>query len=710
MNRSPERPLLSTVDQALTIAMVSDDFLPAGTGAGVHIQKVTRELVRLGHRVLVLTSRRPGQPATEVWNGVELHRFFSVPTYGMYQAIPSRSAIRQILIENRVDVIHYQYLSFMMLQAMSVAGPMWIRAVYTAHMTIDHITQPFFMKPFRNILTRLYIGLCEKFDDIVCVSAKQGRQMEQFNLTSRVHIITNPIDFKGDEAKPVERTARFVVLYAGRLSPEKNIGFLLRGFKILADSRPGVELWIAGQGAWEQELRKEAIILGVENQVKFLGHVAHDSLPDLYAGADVFVLPSLIETQGMVAMEAMRFRRPVIVTNRIISARELVDEGKNGFIVDPDSDQELADKLVLLFDDADLRQRMGEAGFVKSGLSKTATVGSFMEHVYFAEAANTAKSLPPQARLTESEFHLDRRQICTVCERGTFEWRIENSASQSNAQTFQEEFFAVWRCRKCRSIHSLPKVPLAEYYEKSPFRQIRMNPYIRKGFHNLKRLLEKQGINQDSRILFCTGYTKLLLDFFQSQGFRYLEKLEEPFQPLTPDSLATHATDCQDAVLVIDYLERMENPELLFALAARQLRTGGIMFINTPNAQFVDFSEKSRHVFHQPYRLHILSSEALENLARLHGLRRIGFWRRHYLDTLWPFANFSAMNDAAYFVDGSLEAGFKFHPSQMWHKWWRIPRFICLGFFGGLFPNRANMLAVFEKKDVKTRFVHPKSL
>ena len=78
-----------------------------------------------------------------------------------------------------------------------------------------------------------------------------------------------------------------------------------------------------------------------------------------YAAADVFVLPSLSETQGMVAMEAMWLAKPVIVTDRIVAARELVEDGRNGFIVDPDSVEDLTGKLALLSRNPALARELG---------------------------------------------------------------------------------------------------------------------------------------------------------------------------------------------------------------------------------------------------------------------------------------------------------------------------------------------------------------
>ncbi|MBK8576194.1 MAG: glycosyltransferase [Elusimicrobia bacterium] len=98
----------------LSICMVTDDFLPAKTGVGFHVQQIAPELVELGHTILVLTSRCPGQPAHETWNGVQIYRFFSLPVVGFYQALPSKSDIAKILKDNRVDRVHFHYLSFMM--------------------------------------------------------------------------------------------------------------------------------------------------------------------------------------------------------------------------------------------------------------------------------------------------------------------------------------------------------------------------------------------------------------------------------------------------------------------------------------------------------------------------------------------------------------------------------------------------------------------
>ena len=71
-------------ENSLTIAMISDDFIPALTGVGIHVQKMSREMVARGHRVIVITTRRQGQPSSEIWEGVRVDRVFSLPIFKFY--------------------------------------------------------------------------------------------------------------------------------------------------------------------------------------------------------------------------------------------------------------------------------------------------------------------------------------------------------------------------------------------------------------------------------------------------------------------------------------------------------------------------------------------------------------------------------------------------------------------------------------------------
>ena len=155
-------------------------------------------------------------------------------------------------------------------------------------------------------------------------------------------------------------------MYAGRLNPEKNVPLLLQAFHDMMRTVPDAALWVAGLGDQRVQLEATCQSLGIAHRVHFLGFVVHDELARHYVACDVFVLPSLVEIQPIVAMEAMHFARPVIVTRAIVSAQELVDDGVNGYIVDATQPAELTSRLIQLAGDANLRHRLGLAGRERS--------------------------------------------------------------------------------------------------------------------------------------------------------------------------------------------------------------------------------------------------------------------------------------------------------------------------------------------------------
>lgn len=121
------------------------------------------------------------------------------------------------------------------------------------------------------------------------------------------------------------------------------------------------ELWIGGDGDSRQKLEALARNLGISDRVRFLGRVEHDDLPALMDLMDVFVVPSLRESFGVVAVEASACCKPVIVTNTG-GLPETIEHNKTGFCVEAGDHQAIADKLMLLYGNSGLRKRMGEKG------------------------------------------------------------------------------------------------------------------------------------------------------------------------------------------------------------------------------------------------------------------------------------------------------------------------------------------------------------
>ena len=366
----------------LSICMVSDDFLPAMTGVGTHLKLVAPELVRRGHRVCVITTRRKGEPAVEQWEGVTIHRVFTAKAYGFYQGLPSVATVRAIFEREKPDLVHHHYVGFMMRQVCRVAESLQLRQVSTYHFGAEVLTQPLPMRPFRGLIRRLMVDFNNRFDLVIAPSRNLALQISRDGVRTPVRYITNPVQRPKADVLPAERTPGFTVLYAGRLGPEKNIGYLIKAFAALLKSVPQAILWIAGRGPEGPALERLCAQLGVSDRVQFLGFLDHATLARYYAACDVFVLPSLQEAQPLVAMEAMWFGRPVIVTRAIVAAEEMVEEGRNGYIVDPDSVDDLTARLRTLAAEPATRAAQGEASRQRAAAYQPELVVDALEAAY----------------------------------------------------------------------------------------------------------------------------------------------------------------------------------------------------------------------------------------------------------------------------------------------------------------------------------------
>jgi 1,2-diacylglycerol 3-alpha-glucosyltransferase len=264
-------------------------------------------------------------------------------------------------------------------------------------MTEDHLTQPWPMRPFKGLIRHGIGYCCKRVDHIISVSQNLAQQIAARNYGTPVSYISNPVNFSNDAATTALHTgSAFTVLFAGRLNPEKNIPLLLRGFSLVLAQKPDARLFIAGEGSQRGALLRIAADLNIESSTSFLGFLPASELAVRYRSCDVFVLPSWVETQGLVAMEAMHFAKPVLVARSVVSADELVDEGINGYLIDPSAEADLAQRLLELADDPALRERMGQAGRRMAERFRPELVAEQLEALY---RATLAGSEPRSARV-----------------------------------------------------------------------------------------------------------------------------------------------------------------------------------------------------------------------------------------------------------------------------------------------------------------------
>jgi len=169
----------------------------------------------------------------------------------------------------------------------------------------------------------------------------------------------------------------FILGVAGRVVPIKGIKFLIRALAIVKTSLSDVSLEIAGSGHEEAELHFEVQKHGLADSVKFLGWC--ENVP--YERWDVFVMPSLEESFGIAALEAMAWSLP-IVGSRVGGLTELVISGKTGWLTPPADPTTLAERIVSLLSNTQQRRTMGLAARERAALFDTKKMCKSIEKIY----------------------------------------------------------------------------------------------------------------------------------------------------------------------------------------------------------------------------------------------------------------------------------------------------------------------------------------
>ena len=152
---------------------------------------------------------------------------------------------------------------------------------------------------------------------------------------------------------------RFAVGWIGRMTAVKRTDDVLVAFRRLRDDGVDAVLCMVGDGPDRPELERRAHELGVIRDTLFLGY--QEDVAPFYAAFDALVLPSSNEGTPVSAIEALAAGRPVVAT-RVGGVPDVVQEGQDGFLVDPGATDDLADRLARLARDPALRERMGGAG------------------------------------------------------------------------------------------------------------------------------------------------------------------------------------------------------------------------------------------------------------------------------------------------------------------------------------------------------------
>ncbi len=332
-----------------SIAMITASFHPYVGGTEKQARELSRALVEKGHRVTVLTRRRPGLPAEESLSGIRVLRLCTAGSGAIDSLTFLASLTRHLALRGGdYDALHVHLASSPAVPAL-VLGRLRGQGVLVklgGGRGIGEVAVS--RKTWLGRLKLRALGLLRP--RLVAVDKGLAEELRGYGLEGLdVTVVPNGVDAKvyapvSPEAKAALRRALGLpegplILYAGRLSWEKRLGLFLEAF---AAAPPAASFVMLGEGPEETALRSQVKGLGLEGRVRFLG--ARQDVAAFYQAADLFVLPSVSEGLPNAVLEAMSSGL-VVLASKVGALPDIIEDGVNGFLFEAENPAPLAEKL-----------------------------------------------------------------------------------------------------------------------------------------------------------------------------------------------------------------------------------------------------------------------------------------------------------------------------------------------------------------------------
>ena len=371
----------------MRVCILTTSFpLYKGITIGAHVLQQVRCLSELGAEVDVLAPHHPGAPRHEMVNGISVYRFrymwperWQTLCYGA--GIPANLKkslwakiqlpflllmllINTLIIARRSDIIHAHWsLSGL---AGTVAGkllrkPVVVMLHHGKASVRSDLAIKFVAKTATCILCNSQYTLSKLLQAAKPKTAKvisPGVDVERF------HPQVDKAPFFSRE-REIPRN-RPLVLALGRLIEWKGFQYLIEAMGMIKTD-PLPVLIIGGRGPLRKKLERQVGQKGLEDRVRIVDHIPFEFIHHYYRAADVFVLPSIIDKEGnteglgVVLLEALACGIPC-VASRVGGITDIVQDRKNGFLVEPENPAKLAHKIAVLIEDDRLRIEMSEYG------------------------------------------------------------------------------------------------------------------------------------------------------------------------------------------------------------------------------------------------------------------------------------------------------------------------------------------------------------
>ncbi len=349
----------------MNIGLVSPyDYAYPG-GVNTHISNLAMTLARMGHHVRILAPCSSNKNLPTNADIVPLGRTIPYPSNGSVARLTLSlwliPKIRGILEQENFDVLHFHEPLFPSLPWMVLPLSHTLN-VGTFHAYYKRSIGYSMWKP---ILRRFY----NKLDGRIAVSEPAHKFVSRY-FPGEYRVIPHGIDldhfYTEVDPMPQYSDGRLNLLFVSRLEERKGVRYLLNAYKLAKKECPPSRLILVGPGERSRKEYARWVRAVKLEDVVFTGHVSYADLPRYYHTADIFCMPAVgQESFGLVLLEAMAAGKPIVATN-IEGYASVVSHNVEGLLVKPRDSRALADTMIAVANDRNLRQEMGSRGKEKA--------------------------------------------------------------------------------------------------------------------------------------------------------------------------------------------------------------------------------------------------------------------------------------------------------------------------------------------------------
>lgn len=351
----------------MRIGMLADVYKPHVSGITNYISLNKEWLEKNGHEVFVFTFgdeeyhdeeenviRSPGLPLMDT---------------GYYLGL--RYSPQAIKLLKTLDVahVHHPFLSGTL--ALRYCRPRGIPVVFTNHTRYDLYARAYLPVLGEVVgepaLEAFLPVFCKAVDLVISPSNGMREVLRKFGVNVPIEVVPNGVDIRSLRSgiQPANRQdfgyseENVVLIYVGRLGPEKNIPFLLKSFSGAVQAYEHIRLMIVGDGPEKKELMELVEQYQISSKVHFTGMVPYEVVHCYLSMADIFVTASVTEVHPLSVIEAMAVGLPVLgIHSPGIS--DTVQDGVTGYLVGEENLAAYTAKMVKMISEGEQRKKMGE--------------------------------------------------------------------------------------------------------------------------------------------------------------------------------------------------------------------------------------------------------------------------------------------------------------------------------------------------------------